>query len=118
MEKFCCFGDFIDEKITQIVSHLYDTLWIDKCWKREKQKYLKTFKKNSEIDRINHTQQLKTDRCQEKIPKAITPDVNIPNAIIPNSILAMPQRLVGLDMKLSQPNMWLHYPLDYVKTYV
>ena len=30
--------------------------------------------------------------------------------------MAMPQRPVGLDMKLSQPNVGLIYPLNYDKT--
>ena len=30
----------------------------------------------------------------------------------------MPDRPVGIDMKLLQPNMGLNYPLDYVKTRV
>ena len=30
----------------------------------------------------------------------------------------MPQRPMGLDMKLSQPNMGLDYPLEHAKTYI
>ena len=32
--------------------------------------------------------------------------------------MARPQRPAGLDKKLSQTNMGLNYPLEYVKTYV
>ena len=78
----------------------------------------------------------------------VLPHVNIPNAVIPNAIIpnafwyfrsmirlqisrryyqevlthlmamAMSQWPVGLHMKLSQLNMGLNYPLDYVKAYV
>ena len=76
-----------------------------------------------------------------KIPNVIIPIANMPNAIIPNVLwyfcsiirqqitsryypyvltylmaMAMPQGPVGLDMKLSQPNMGLNYPL--VKSYM
>ena len=85
-------------------------------------------------------------RCEDNLPNAIIPNAIVPNANIPNAIIlnvvwyfrsisrlqigiryypyvltylmtmAMPQRPVGLDMKLSQPNMGLNYPL--VKSYV
>ena len=83
------------------------------------------------------------NRCQDNIPNAHITNANIPNVIIPNAFsyfcslirlpissryykhvltylmaVAMPQQPVGLQMKLSQPNMGLDYPLECVKTYI